>query len=127
MDRGVFLTGDVLHGECIWFSFAELIQRDVQFVKFHRNTHYIQQSRHETGKPGELYYLPENFGASNHIHPVSPEKLDEARLKCKARDFNNDFQEYFNHVLSLLDVSKPSRWKEALSLFSYFSLVRAAV
>lgn len=89
-------------------------------MKFHWNTPYIRRSRHETvpGKPEELCYLPENFGASNHLHPVSPEKLDEARLKCKVTDFNNDFQEYFNHVLSL-NVSKPSNWKETLSLFSY--------
>ena len=118
----------MLHGECTWFCFAELIQHDLDFVQFHWNTHYIRRSRHETvpGKPEELYYLPENFGASNHLHPVSPEKLDEARLKCKATDFNNDFQEYsINHVLSLLNVSKPSNWKEALSLFSY--LIRVAV
>ena len=35
VDRGIFLTGDVLHGECIWFCFAELIQHDLDFVKFH--------------------------------------------------------------------------------------------
>ena len=68
MDRGVFLTGDVLHEVCIWFCFAELIlliQHDLDFVKFHWNTHYTRHSRHETipGKPEELYYPPENFGA----------------------------------------------------------------
>lgn len=78
VDRGVFLTGDVLHGVCIGFCFAELIeliQHDADFVKFHWNTRYIQHSRHETvpGKPEELYYPPENFGAWNHLHPVSPE------------------------------------------------------
>lgn len=127
VDRGLFLTGDVLHVECIWLCFAELIQHDLDFVKFHWNTHYIRHSRHETalGKPEELYYLPETFGASNHLHPASPEKLDEARLKCKATDFNNDFQQYLNHVLSLPNVSKPSHWKEALSLFSY--LMKVAV
>ena len=127
VDRGIFLTGDVLHGECIWFCFAELIEHGLDFVQFHWNTHYIRRSRRETvpGKPEELYYLPENFGASNYLHPVFHEKLDEARLKCKATDFNIDFQEYFNHVLSLLNVSKPSNWKEALSLFSY--LIRVAV
>lgn len=34
VDRGIFLTGDVLHGECIWFCFAELIQHDLDFGSF---------------------------------------------------------------------------------------------
>ena len=48
-------------------------------------------------KPDELYFLPENFGASDLLQPVSPEKLDEARMKYKTTDSKNDFQEYFNH------------------------------
>ena len=110
MDRGVFLPGNTLHEECMWFCFAELIQQDLDFVKIHWNTHYIRQSRHDTvpGIPDELYFLPENFGASDHLQPVSPEKLDEAKMKCKETDSNNDFQEYFNHVLSLCNISKPT-------------------
>lgn len=48
-------------------------------------------------KPDELYFLPENFGASDLLQPVSPEKLDEARMKYKTTDSKSDFQEYFNH------------------------------
>lgn len=48
-------------------------------------------------KPDELYFLPENFGASDLLQPVSPEKLDEARMKYKTTDSKNDLQEYFNH------------------------------
>ena len=44
MDRGVFLPGNTLHQECLWFCFAELIQQDLDFVKIHWNTHYIGQS-----------------------------------------------------------------------------------
>lgn len=99
MDRGVFLPGNTLHQECLWFYFAELIQQDLDFVKIHWNTHYIGQSRRDTvpRKPDELYFLPENFGASDLLQPVSPEKLDEARMKYKTTDSKNDIQEYFNH------------------------------
>ena len=95
MDRGVFLPGNTLHQECLWFCFAELIQQDLDFVKIHWNTHYIGQSRRDTvpRKPDELYFLPENFGASDLLQPVSP----EARMKYKTTDSMNDFQEYFNH------------------------------
>ena len=44
-------------------------------------------------------------------------------MRCKTTDSKNDFQEYFNHVLSLLDVSKPTNWKEALNMFSYLITV----
>ena len=99
MDRGVFLPGNTLHQECLWFCSAELIQQDLDFVKIHQNTHYTGQSRCDTvpRKPDELYFLPENFGASDLLQPVSPEKLDEARMKYKKTDSKNDIQEYFNH------------------------------
>ena len=79
VDCGVFLTGNTLLVECLWFCFAQLIQRDLDFVKIHWNIYYIRQSRQDTvsGKPDELYFLPENFGASDLLQPVSPEKLDE--------------------------------------------------
>ena len=94
-------------------------------MKIHWNTHYICQSRHDTvpGKPDELYFLRENFGASDLLQPVSPEKVHEARMKCKTTDSKNDFQEYFNHVLSLLNVSNPTNWKEALNMLSYLITV----
>ena len=121
MDHGVFLPGNTLHQQCLRFCFAELIQQDLDFVKIHWNTHYIGQSRCDTvpRKPDELYFLPENFGASDLLQPVSPEKLDEARMKYKTTDSKKDFQEYFNHFLSLCNISTPTNWREALNLFSY--------
>ena len=65
------------------------------------------------------YFSPRNFGVLDLLQPVSSEKLDEARMKCRTTDSTNDFQEYFNHVLSLLDVSKPSNWKGAFSMFLF--------
>ena len=111
VDCGVFLPGNTLHEECLWLYFTELIQQDLDSVKIHGNTHYTCQARQDTvpGKPDELYFLPENFGASDILQPVSFEKLYQARMKCKTTDSKNEFQEgtNFNHILSLLDVSKP--------------------
>ena len=46
--------------ECLWFCFAELIQKVLNEIKEHWNTHYIRKSRHDTvsGRPDSLYYLP---------------------------------------------------------------------
>ena len=86
-----------IHFICLWFCFADLIQQDLDFVKIHWNTHYNHQSRHDTvpGKPDELYFLPENFGVLDLLQPVSPGKLDEARMKCKTTDSKNAYHFYF--------------------------------
>jgi hypothetical protein len=62
----------MLETECLWFSFSTLLQKELDKVLHHWNTHYIRRSRHDTlaGRPDELYYLPENVNAENHGHVV---------------------------------------------------------
>ncbi|CAB3992060.1 Hypothetical predicted protein, partial [Paramuricea clavata] len=63
-ERGVYISGNIYHNECLWFCFNEILQQDLDFFRVHWNTHYIRQSRHDTiaGKPDELFFLPETFG-----------------------------------------------------------------
>jgi hypothetical protein len=126
-DRGTLISGSALHEEALWFCFSELIQQELDFTMIHWNTHYIRQSRHDTvpGKPEELYFLPENSNATDQLQSVSQDKVEEARLRCVTSDANNDYQDYFEHLLSLIDLSKPNNWKEALDLYCH--LVSAAV
>eukprot|EP00794_Sanderia_malayensis_P018498 gene18498-20351_t len=81
----------------------------------------ISGSRHDTvaGKPDELYFLPEKFGAANQLHLVLQDKIEEAKLRCTSSEATNDYQNYFNHVLSQLGREKPNHWKEALELNNY--------
>ena len=59
-----FNPGSEIEKECIWFSFSGIIQKDLDFVKEHWNTHRIRDSRHDTvpGRPDELFCLPEDHG-----------------------------------------------------------------
>lgn len=120
-DQGSFLQGNILHEEALWFCFAEIIQKELDFVAIHWNTHYIRKSRHDTiaGKPDELYFLPEMTSTADQLHEVSHDKIEEAKLKCTSSETTNDYQEYFIHVLSLLGMRKPNHWKEASHLYSY--------
>ena len=120
-DQGTFIHGSTLHEEGLWFCFAELIQRDLDFISVHWNTHYIRQSRHDTvaGKPDDLYFLPEKFNVADQLHPVPLDKIEMARARCTTSETTNDYQDYFDHVLSLLGKQKPSHWKEALQLYTY--------
>eukprot|EP00794_Sanderia_malayensis_P008461 gene8461-9368_t len=103
-DQGSLLQNDILHEEALWFCFADIIQTELDFVRLHWNTHYIRRSRHDSvaGKRDELYFLPEKFGARDQLHLVLHDKIEEAKLRCTSSEATNDYQNYFNHVLSQL-------------------------
>ena len=77
IQQGHLITANMLEAECLWFSFSNLLQKELDEVQHHWNTHYIRRSRHDTlaGRPNELYYLPENVDAENHVKVVEDEKL----------------------------------------------------
>ena len=48
VDSGQFQLGNYVHMECIWVSFASLIQSELNEVKRKWNTHLIRKSRNDT-------------------------------------------------------------------------------
>ena len=123
VDRGVFLPGNIYHNECIRFCFNELLQHDLDFVVLHWNTHYIQQSRHDTvpGRPDELFFLPERSGGENHLQYTTPQELEEMRNSADPGpiDNDNDYQQYYQYVCEQEQIVQPKTWKEALTLFQH--------
>ena len=78
-DNCALILASAMHKENIWFCFNHIIQTDLDFVKLH----YIRPSRHETttGRPDELFFLPEGSGGPNQLQPVkSPKPLMLKRL-----------------------------------------------
>ena len=67
LDRGELSTSNVLQMDCLWFSFSPLIQKELDEVCRHWNSHYIRKSRHDTVavRPDKLFYLPECVDAEN--------------------------------------------------------------
>ena len=78
------LTSD-LHKEAIWFCFADLLQTDLDKVKEYWNSHRIRKSKHATvsGAPNMMFFLPEDFGHSDCLVPISPHKLTEMEIGLK--------------------------------------------
>ena len=77
-----FNPGNELEKECIWVSFSGIIQKDLDFVKGHWNTHRIRDSRHDAvpGRPNELFCQPEDHGGVHGlILPISAAKIDHFR------------------------------------------------
>lgn len=121
MEQSVFTPGNDLQMECLWFCFSSLIQRDLDTVKDHWNTHLIRRSRHETvsGRPDELLYLPELHSAQDFKHPVSEEQCHYVLENyVDSGECHNDFQEYFNYVVDTAELTTPDDWREALDLYN---------
>ena len=121
MEQSVFTPGNDLQMECLWFCFSSLIQRDLDTVKDHWNTHLIRRSRHETvsGRPDELFYLPELHSAQDFKHPVSEEQCHYVLENyVDSGECHNDFQEYFNYVVDTAELTPPDDWREALDLYN---------
>ena len=100
-----------LHVECLWFSFADLLQKNLNEVKELWNSHYIRKSRYDTlqGRPDSLYYFPElQNGESNLLLPV----LESERLYAREHiicehDAPNNYQRYFMYVMENCSLQKP--------------------
>ena len=65
--------------------------------KEHWNTHTIRVSSQDTisGKPCELFALPESRGGENRLHPVSAEDVDFVAENLLQIDEVPNYQEYF--------------------------------
>jgi len=85
------LTSD-FHKEAIWFCFADLLQTDLDKVKEYWNSHRIRKSKHATvsGVPDMIYFLPEDFGHSDCLVPVSLHKITEMENRFEGFDNEDD-------------------------------------
>lgn len=119
-DDGVLICGRILHDECLWFCFCD-IQQDLDFARMHWNTHRILLPTFDTvpGKPDELFFLAEEYGGVDQLQPVSNTKIEELQSPCDNSVVQSEYQDYFEYVLELNGLSKPTNWSDALSLFKY--------
>lgn len=115
----VLVLGNNFHMQCLWFCFSQLIQADLDKVQEQWNSHYIRRSRHDTvaGIPDLLYLLPEYYGTSDCIFPVTNDQVEAMEPHCQIDMEENMYQDYFEHVLIEMDLNTPSTEIEALDLF----------
>ena len=117
-----------LQSECLWYCFSETLQKDLDFVKEHWNTHRIRKSRFDTipGRPDALYYLPErNSGQKQMKLEVPDSDINHALEHIVQQDYINGYQEYFEYARTQMDINKPYNWAEALSLYKILVEVAA--
>lgn len=125
--RGIVDLTMELSKECLWYCFSPLIQRDLDNIKLNWNTHTIRRSRYNTvaGRPNSLYHLPELHGGENNLLlPVAGRQIAYVEHHIIDNQEINDFKDYFNMIMNMLNNSQPGTWQEALSL--YDALMRVA-
>ena len=129
VQKGLFLPGNEMHKECLWFCLSKFLRNNLNFVRVHWNTHYIRKSRFDTipGKPDALYYLPENEGHTDQLITMSTAEIQsfqEHCLRISDRDEDNEYHNYFKYVIEKDRLSLPDSWREGVQL--YIQLITTA-
>ena len=71
-----------------------------------------------SGRPDTLYYLPESFGGtSDLLNYVAHRDYYYALKHIVGTEDENVYSEYFQYVMSELNVTYTSTWEEALELY----------
>ena len=121
-----FCPGNEVQMEALWFCFAGIIQEDLDFVRDHWNSHTIRASSHDTisGKPDELYLLPERKGGEDRLHHVSAQQIEiVAENLLQFEEDTNWYQLYFEYILANMNLERPPNWTDALNLYRELLLI----
>ena len=79
-----------------------------------------------SGHPDALYYLPESFGeTSDLVNYIADIDYYYALKHIVGTVDENVYSEYFQYVMSELNVTYPNTWKEPLELYQTFVEVNA--
>ena len=125
---GEFNLGNNLHMELAWYTFSLLLQYELDQVRLHWNTHY-RRTRHDTisGRPDELFFLPELSGGQNQGTHISDSEIDSAYSEEEnlmedatiiMNDANEELVEYFEYVVQEETLLYPiTNWNEGRELF----------
>ena len=118
-----------LSKECVWSCFHDLLQRDIDTVKDHWNTHRIRRSSYNTvpGRPDALFYFPERHGGVGNLLMEVPEREMYYAYEEIVQVYQyNEYQEYFKYAKEALGLPRvPVRdTQEACEL--YQRLMRVA-
>ena len=122
-ESGMLDLGNELHMECLWFCFNSLLQKDLDEVMEHWNTHRIRRSRAGTipGVPDILYFLPDRCGRRDCKIDVPDEKIAEVKAYSHNMPLSpvgiQEYEEYFIYAMENESLFLPTNVEEAFQLF----------
>ena len=110
--NGIFVVGNVVHMECIWFVYADFLQRKLDEIKNEWNLHTIRYRKgcQVSSIPNHLYYLLESKGYTPQGHQLSETDIVnvlqkrnfEEKFEQIMKGSNSQLQEYFRNIASSL-------------------------
>ena len=110
-----------IHKEALWYCFSDLLQKDLDFVKNHWNSHHIRRSRYDTvsRRPDVLFNLPHRSGGEESKILVNAEKLSYVKenVLTDDDDAENVYTSYFDYVCYECQLNLPSNYQEGIILF----------
>ena len=116
--QGIVDTTSDLSMECLWYCFNNVLQKELDSVKEHWNTHRIRKSRNNTvpGRPDSLFFLPDLHGAGDCLFevPAAQVEFGAQHITENLDSPDNDHQEYLEYARSSLSMPLPGKWEEAL-------------
>ena len=119
--RNIYDGTSEIHKQALWYSFHQVLQNELDFIREHWNTHYIRRSRRDTiaGRPDVLFNLPESYGGEDNLKVrVSNEKLQYVKENMiNEREEENEYTEYFEYVRQECGLHLPKYWQEGFTLF----------
>ena len=120
VDEQMLDTTSELDMECLWFWFSGVLQKELDEIKEHWNTHYIRKSRHIAvcGRPDSLYFLPEMHGGTCNLSlPVPKCEMDYLHSHVVEINNENECEEYCHYVSQACNLPQPENWREALQQY----------
>ena len=100
-------------------SFATTLQKELDDIVEHWNTHRIRKSRRNTisGRPDSIFYLPEQFGGTDMKLIVPERQISDVVQDVVINEEGNEYTDYFEYVRSHLSLEMPTSWETSLELF----------
>jgi len=121
------VLGHQVH-ECVWFVFSVFLQKQLDEVRYERNTHYIRKSKNNTvrGIPDVNFFSPSDGFQDQQIEIQDDDMaqllnqrniLEEART-LEIQNMEEDLNEYFEYVVASEGLPfPPSDWAQAKNVF----------
>ena len=127
--QGIVDTTSEISLECLCYCFNKVLQKELDSVKEHWNTHKIRKSRNDTvpGRPDSLFLLPDLHGAKDCLldAPAAEIEFGTQHITEELDGTDNENQEHFDYARVSLSMPLPDNWEEALQL--YKKLMHAAL
>ena len=112
-DDGCLNGDDALEVACARYCFGNLLQKDLDEIKFLWNTHYIRRSSHSlvNGRPEQLYYL---WNGDHQGIPVIAHDFNEMNDFLESDNDDDEYDSYFNYLSNVLGLQAgASDWDQA--------------